>query len=94
MAYADRAALITDPMFMGRLNACIANEAMGKPIPDPFADQILRAWSYGGQVFGPLIISLPGFDVPEADVTDGMLLSGVQATWDRAQSLAGIVPAP
>lgn len=93
MAYADRAALITDPTFMGRLNACIANEAMGKT-PDPFVDQILRAWGYGGQVFGPLIISLPGFDVAESAVTDGMILSGVQATWTRAQQLSGIAPTP
>jgi hypothetical protein len=93
MAYADRANLITDAVFMGRLNACIANEAMPKT-NDPFADQILRAWGYGGQVFGPLVISLPGFDVPEASITDGQILSGVQATWDRAQSLSGMVPAP
>jgi hypothetical protein len=84
--YADRAALIADPTFMGRLNACVANEAM--PKTTPFADQILRAWGYGGQVFGPLVISLPGFDVPEGSVTDGMLLSGVQATWDRAEALS------
>jgi hypothetical protein len=94
MAYADRANLITDQTFMGRLNAAIANEAMTKPAPDAFADQILRAWGYGGQVFGPLVISLPGFDVPEASVTDGMILSGVQATWDRAEQLSGIVQQP
>jgi hypothetical protein len=93
MAYADRANLITDPTFMGRLNAAIANEAMPKE-GDNFADQILRAWGWGGQVFSPLVISLPGFDVPEAQVTDGMLLSGVQATWDRAQDLSGIAPTP
>jgi hypothetical protein len=86
MAYADRAALMSDPAFMGRLNACVANEAMGKP-SDAFADQVLRAWGYGGQVFGPLVISLPGFDVPESEITDPMLLSGVQATWDRADQL-------
>lgn len=93
MAYADRAALIANAVFMGRLNACIANEAMGK-VADPFVDQILKAWGYGGQVFGPLIISLPGFDVEESLITDGMLLSGVQTTWTRAQQLSGIAPTP
>jgi hypothetical protein len=91
MAYTDRAALIADATFMGRLNACVANEALPKT-NDPFADQILRAWGYGGQVFGPLMISLPGFDVPEASITDGQILSGVQATWARAESLSGLAP--
>lgn len=88
MAYADRAALITDPAFMGRLNACVANEAAGKPA-SPFTDQILRAWGYGGQAFGTLVISLPGFDRPESEITDGDILAGVQAVWDRAETLSG-----
>ena len=89
MAYADRAALITDQDFMGRLNACVANEAAGKPA-DGFTDQILRAWGYGGQAFGALVISLPGFDRPQAEITDGDLLSGVQASWARAAELSGL----
>lgn len=89
MAYTDRAALISDQTFMGRLNACVANEAAGKP-SDAFTDQILRSWGYGGQSFGTLVISLPGFDRPEPEITDGDLLAGVQATWSRAASLSGL----
>ena len=90
MSYIDRANLVADADFMGRLNACVANEAVGKPA-DPFVNQILRAWGWGGQAFAPVIISLPGFDKPQAEITDGDLLAGVQASWDRVADLAGLV---
>jgi len=93
MSYADRAALLADAAFMGRLNACVANEAVGKA-PDPFVDQILRAWGYGGQAFGTLVISLPGFDRPEPEITDGDILAGVQSTWARAAELSGLTAGP
>jgi hypothetical protein len=86
MSYEDRARLVSDPVFVGRLNACVANEAVA--MTGAFPDRILSAWGWGGQIFSPLVVSLPGFDVPQADITDGMLLSGVQASWDRAESIA------
>lgn len=89
MSYADRSALIDNRLFMGRLDACVANEAIAKPTA-PFTDEILRSWGYGSQVFGPLVISQPGFEVEESLITDGMLLSAVQTVWDRAESLSEV----
>lgn len=87
MAYADRAALKTDPDFRGRLDACVLNEAALKP-PDPFVDAILSQPNYGMEAFLPLVVSLPGFDRPQSAITDGDLLAGVQAVWARVQQLS------
>jgi len=86
MAYIDRATLKVDSKFRGRLDACILNEAFGKP-SDPFVDRILSEPNYGLEAFLPLITSLPGFDRPEEEITDGDILAGVQATWPRVEAL-------
>jgi hypothetical protein len=86
MSYEARSDLIADPTFTGRLNACAANEALAKT--GDFADRILAAWGYGAQAFQTLVVSSPGFDKPQDEVTDGDLLSAVQATWDRAEAIA------
>jgi len=86
MGYADRAALTSDQGFIGRLNACTANEAIG--ITSEFADRILAMWGYGASAFMGLVVSSPGFDRPQELITDGDLLSAVQAHWARAESIA------
>jgi hypothetical protein len=91
MAYSDRAELKSDPLFRGRLDACVLNEAIAKPA-DPFVDDILSKPNYGLESFLPLVISLPGFDRPEPEITDGDLLSGVQTVWSRVQELSGTAP--
>jgi len=91
MTYADRAALKTDNRFRARLDACVLNEAALKPA-DPFVDMILSDPNFGLEVFLPLVISLPGFDRPEEEITDGDLLAGVQATWTRAEDLHPVTP--
>lgn len=88
MAYADRAALVTDPEFIGRLNACVTNEAMPKAqAGDGFGERLMTSWGWGGTIFMPWISSAPGFDVPQDQVTDGMLLSAVQASWATVEAL-------
>ena len=87
MAYADRAALKIDPDFRGRLDASILNESSLKPPGDPFAEAILTRPNFGLEGFMPFVMSAPGFDVPQADITDGMILGAVQASWDRVQGL-------
>lgn len=90
MSYEDRAALVSDPTFIGRLNSCVSNEALN--MTTEFADRILSAWGYGANVFAPLVTAAPGFDVPQAEITDGMLLSAVQANWARAEQIAMTPP--
>lgn len=88
MSYADRAALVTDPEFIGRLNACVTNEAM--PLAqagDPFGQRLMTSWGWGGTIFMPWVSSAPGFDVPQDQITDGMLLSAVQAAWATVEAL-------
>ncbi len=88
MPYQDRAALVTDPVFIGRLNACVTNEALPMAqAGDPFGQRLMTAWGWGGTIFMPWVSSAPGFDVAGADITDGMLLSAVQASWAEVQAL-------
>jgi len=86
MSYADRSALVSDGAFVGRLDACVANEAMART--GAFADRILAGWGYGAQAFMGLVVSSPGFDKAQELITDGDILSAVQANWDRAESIA------
>jgi hypothetical protein len=92
MGYAERAAMKVDPDFRGRLDACTLNEAAGKPAGDSFAEAILTRPNYGLEAFMPWVMSAPGFDVDPATITDGMLLSAVQASWDRVAALSGGTP--
>lgn len=96
MPYADRAALVTDPDFIGRVNACVTNEAMPKAQatpPDGFAQRLMTSWGWGGTIFMPWISSAPGFDVAQDQITDGMLLAAVQASWAIVEEL-NYVPMP
>lgn len=86
MSYQDRSALVSDSTFTARLNACVANEALGKS--GDFADRILLAWGWGGQQFLGSVVSSPGFDRPQEQITDGDLLSAVQANWARVEEAA------
>jgi hypothetical protein len=97
MTLADTAALATDQEYLARLAACVTTEALGKP-SDPFVDQLIRNGpQYGAVIFGPTVASAPGFGDAYATggqeaVTDGMLLSAVQASWDRLSAV--FVPTP
>jgi hypothetical protein len=86
MAYTDRAALKIDAEFRGRLDACVLNEAIAKPAGNAFADSILTRPGYGEQAFMPYVMSAPGFDKPQEEITDPEILSAVQANWSRVET--------
>jgi hypothetical protein len=88
MSYTDRATLKTDAEFRGRLDACTLNEAVGKPAGDVFAESILTRPNYGEMLFMPFVMSAPGFDVPQDQIDDAMLLAAVQFNWARVEELA------
>lgn len=88
MSYADRAALVSDPAFVGRLNACVTNEALPKAqANDPFSERLMTSYGWGATIFMPWISSAPGFDVGQELITDNMILSAVQAFWDEVERL-------
>jgi hypothetical protein len=97
MAYEDVANLATDDEFNARLAACVQTEAKG--LSDGLSDLILKNMMfYGATVFiGPVSTS-PGFDTKYAAggqeaITDGDLLSSVQANWARLAGLYVDAPA-
>ena len=94
MPYEDRATLVTDPVFIGRLNACVTNEAMpNAQAGDQLGERLMTSWGWGGTIFMPWVSSAPGFDVEQSTITDGMLLSAVQASWSQVESL-NFTPTP
>jgi hypothetical protein len=97
MTYAQTADLASDTEFNRRLSACLTTEAV--PKTDELSDQILRAPTYGAQLFSPIVSAAPGFaDAYGAGgqeaIEDGMILSAVQASWDRVAGLLPDEPAP
>jgi hypothetical protein len=97
MTYQNSAELANDPDFQARLAACVATEAYTKP-PDEFVDQLLRNAAWGAIAFGPTVAVAPGFGDKYANggqesITDGDILSAVQASWGRIAALY-LPPAP
>lgn len=91
MGYQDTANLATDNDFRARLAACLSGEAMGK-VGDGLADLILKNPSSAANMFMPLVSASPGFGDKYAaggqdQITDGDLLSSVQANWARVAAL-------
>ena len=85
MSYADQSALSQDTDFQNRLIACLANESRGK-VTDPVAQVIMSFPTQGGSWFMPFIASAPTFadkfaNGGQSTITDGDLLSAVQAVW-------------
>lgn len=83
MSYADQAALASDPEFQARLTAAVVKEAKGKN--DQLAAEALKNPVWGQQMFGPFIVSEPGFDTAggQVSIDDAMILSAIQANWNR-----------
>jgi hypothetical protein len=80
MTYKAQADLGNDPTFLGRLGACVTTEARSHD--DTLATMVLSGGSaVAASRFLPFITSEPGFDVPEDQITDGMLLAAVQSVW-------------
>jgi len=95
MTYENIADLARDQDFANRLGACLASEAA--PKTDDLSTLILRSPSNGAQLFMPLVSAAPGFGDAYAEtgqkaIDDGMLLSAVQASWDRVAGLLAVPP--
>jgi hypothetical protein len=92
MAYEDVAALTVDQEYQARLGAALMTEALGKP-GDALADALLAGGPFLGQSwFGPAVAASPGFGDKfatggQSAITDGDLLSAVQANWTRMAGL-------
>lgn len=85
MAYLDRSQLYNDPTFQGRLQAAILTESRGRS-DSAVATSALQLPTAALWTFLPWITSEPGFDVPESQVTDGMLLGAIQAVWPAVET--------
>lgn len=97
MTYQDSANLAADIQYLERLSACVTTEAIPKPA-DQFVDQVLRNPGFASQAFAATVAVAPGFGDKfamggQSAVTDGDLLSAVQASWDRIAALY-LPPAP
>lgn len=99
MTFADTAALAADPDYQSRLAACVVTESLGKP-GDSLADAvILNGPQFAARVFGPTVASAPGFGDKyaaggAAGITDGDLLSAVQASWARLSDVHAAAVTP
>jgi len=80
MSYTDQATLSRDAVFRGRLEACVTTESRSRT-DTQIGQATLKNPSVGVTAFMPWVTSQPGFDVPESTITDGMILSAVQAVW-------------
>jgi hypothetical protein len=90
MSYAAQADLSTDEGFAGRLAAAVTGEA--KPLEGLLAEAVLRSPVAGAQMFTPFVASEPGFADAyltggQLAITDGMILSAVQANWARVEGI-------
>ena len=92
MTFQNTADLAADENYQARLAACVFTDALGRT-GDALADKILsQPPFYATSVFAAPVASSPGFGEKYATggqetVTDGDLLSAVQASWDRLSAL-------
>lgn len=96
MTYEAQAALGTDPQFSARLAAGLTTEGRSK-VSDPLAKLIMNSPIQGSAVFMPFISSAPGFADKylaggQESITDGDLLSAIQAEWDDVAIVQGLTP--
>jgi hypothetical protein len=94
MSYADQAALAADPEFNQRLSSALTTEGRGK-VTDPLGKLIMNSPQHGVVIFQPFVSSAPGFADKyagggQAAVTDGDLLSAVQASWADVATVQGL----
>lgn len=85
MSYDDISRLMADQAFLARLSAGVVQESKAKN--DWVATQALRSPQTGGTMFSPFVSTEPGFSDAYAEggqesITDGQMLSAIQANWD------------
>ena len=94
MSYENQAALSADGDFNRRLSAALTTEGRGK-VSDPLGKLIMNSPQQGVTVFMPFISSAPGFADKygtggQESITDGDLLSAVQASWADVTTVQGL----
>jgi hypothetical protein len=97
MSYDNIAALMNDPEFYARINACTTEQSMvykddARPEFVRLAESVLLG---GSGVFVPFICVAPGFgDVTDqTTITDPQILAAVQAVWPTvAQMTYPVLP--
>lgn len=100
MGYSDMGALGKDDDFQARVAACVCEQAQTPGHDDIVAQRALQSPAFAVSMFMPFVSTAPGFGDAyasggQAAVTDGMLLSAVQAKWgDVVNVWAAPAPTP
>lgn len=94
MTYLDQAALAADEEFSRRLSSALTTEGRAN-VADPVAGLVMNSPAQGVSVFMPFISSAPGFADKygaggQGAVTDGDILSAVQASWADVGIVQGV----
>jgi hypothetical protein len=96
MTYSDQAGLASDPDFNGRLQSALTTEGRAD-VADPLSKLVMNSPAQGASVFIPFISSAPGFADKygaggQESITDGDILSAVQASWADVATVQGLTP--
>jgi len=91
MSYAEMSGLAKDQEFAGRLASAVCEQAKGRKTKY-VAQAALRSPETGASMFMPFVSTEPGFsdaygEGGQAAITDGQILSAVQANWDRVATV-------
>lgn len=94
MSYESQAALGSDHEFNARLSSALTTEGRSK-VTDPLGKLIMNSPMQGVAVFMPFVSSAPGFADKfeaggQASITDGDMLSAVQASWADVATVQGL----
>jgi hypothetical protein len=94
MSYTDQAGLNSDPEFNRRTSSALTTEGRAK-VNDPLGKLIMNSPQQGVVVFMPFLSSAPGFADKYATggqeaITDGDILSAVQASWADVTTVQGL----
>lgn len=98
MTYQDQAALAIDPIFAQRLQSALTTEGRVN-VADPLSKLVMNSAAHGQAVFMPFISSAPTFADKYAtggqeSITDGDILSAVQASWADVTTVQNLTPVP
>lgn len=86
MSYQDQAELSRDMIFNDRMTGCVTTESRTRLPDSPVAVLTMGNPAAGVSAFMPWVTSEPGFDVPQDQVSDAMLLAAVQSVWGQVDA--------
>lgn len=88
MSYANQSSLTRDPVFRGRVTACVTEQAQifindGRPEFVALAEAAIVNPEFHGAAFTPLVCGQPGIgdNADQSAVDDAKILSAVQSIW-------------